>query len=225
MRHTTQLMVALDVDSLKEARRLVGLLYPRVRIFKVGIQLFTAAGPQIIESIHQRGAEVFLDLKFFDIPNTVGNAVSSAIRLKVRMLSLHISGGSEMLKRAVKSVKQAALLRWRVPLLIGVTELTSRGADPTNILNLAREGLSCGLDGVVCSAQEAALLRKRIKRRFLILTPGIRVGKVVGDDQKRSASIKEAVNSGSDYLILGRPIIRADDPRRVVQQIEEILCR
>jgi len=207
-----EVILALDVDTLKEAKSFVDKLYPKIKIFKVGSQLFTACGPKIIELIHKQGAEVFLDLKYLDIPNTVANAVAAATRLKVKMLTLHIAGGKEMIEAAVAAAKQVKL--------IGVTVLTSQNTKPAEVLKLAKRGLSSGLDGVVCSVQEAALLRSKIKKNFIIITPGIRTNHCICDDQKRTATVKEAQSAGSNFLVIGRPILKADNP---VTKTEEFL--
>jgi orotidine-5'-phosphate decarboxylase len=214
----TKIILALDVDTLDKAEYFVQKLYPRIKIFKVGIQLFTGCGPEIIEFINKKGAEVFLDLKFFDIPHTVANAVRQAARLKVKMFTLHILGGENMVKVAVKAAREeTGRLKLRRPWLIGVTVLTSKETNFSKVLRLTRMGLDCGLDGVVCSAGEAALLRKKIKKKFIIVTPGIRPDKISTDDQKRTATVKEAVNAGSDFLVIGRPILEADDPVTAVE--------
>ena len=208
-----QIILALDVDNLEGAMDFVDRLYPKIKIFKVGSYLFTAYGPRIIELIHKKGAEVFLDLKYFDIPNTVAQAVGAAVRHKVKMLTLHISGGKEMLEAAVVSAEAEAKKVSSVrPLLIGVTVLTSKAARPEDILALAKIGIDSGLDGIVCSANEAGLLRRKIKKDFLIITPGIRMNSSGADDQKRTTTVKQAVKAGSDFLVIGRPILKADDP-------------
>lgn len=215
---SAQIILALDVDTLGQAKSLVDKLYPQIKIFKVGSQLFTAYGPQIIQLLHKKGAEVFLDLKYLDIPNTVASAVAVAVKLKIKMLTLHISGGSEMLKAAVDSAKQQAkLLKVTRPLLIGVTVLTSQKSTAAKVLSLAKIGLAAGLDGVVCSAQEAAFLRRKIKKNFLMVTPGIRAEGSGTDDQKRTATVKTAVKSGSNFLVIGRPILKASNPKQQAQ--------
>ncbi|MEW6008261.1 MAG: orotidine-5'-phosphate decarboxylase [Candidatus Omnitrophota bacterium] len=216
----TKLTLALDVDSLKKAKYFVNRLYPKIKIFKVGLQLFTIAGPDIIKFIQKKGGQVFLDLKFFDIPNTVRNAVRQAVRLKVKMVTLHIQGEDEMLRAAVKAAKEESRrLNHRRPLLIGVTVLTSQKASSGRVLKLAKLALRCGLDGVVCSAKEARALRKNIKRNFLIFTPGIRPKGALSHDQERVASAGEAIEAGSDFLIIGRPILEAKDPVLALKQI------
>lgn len=215
-----QIILALDVDTFDRAKYFLNKLYPKIKIFKVGPQLFTGIGPKIIEVIRKKRADTFLDLKFFDIPNTVADAVRQAVRLGVRMLTLHITGGEEMLLAAVKAAKEESRrLGVKRPSLIGVTVLTSRKASQKKVLKLAKAGLACGLDGVVCSVQEAKLLRKKIRKRFLIVTPGIRPDRKVRDDQKRTAAIKEAFAAGSDFLVIGRPILKARDPQIALKEI------
>ncbi len=218
-----EIILALDVDSLQKAKYFVNKLYPKIKIFKVGVQLFTAFGPKIVEAINKKGAEVFLDLKFFDIPNTVANAVRQAVRLKVKMLTLHILGDEEMLCQAIAAAKdEARRLRIKRPLLIGVTVLTSKEANSSDVLTLAKIGLESGLDGVVCSVREAASLRKKINKKFVIVTPGIRPAGVSRNDQKRTATVAEAVRAGSDFLVIGRPILEAKDPVKVAEGLRAI---
>lgn len=215
-----EIVLALDVDNQRKAKYFVNKLYPKIKIFKVGAQLFTLAGPKIVEFINKKGAKVFLDLKYFDIPNTVANAVRACVRLKVRMLSLHILGDEEMLKLAVKAAKdEARLLKLKRPLLIGVTVLTSKETNFSDVLTLARMGLDCGLDGVVCSAQEVALLRQEVKKKFLIVTPGIRPSGMPSNDQRRTATVAEAIKAGSDFLVIGRPLLQAKDPLGALNEI------
>ncbi|MFA5144872.1 MAG: orotidine-5'-phosphate decarboxylase [Candidatus Omnitrophota bacterium] len=215
-----RVILALDVDTFDKAKYFVRKLYPKIKMFKVGIQLFTACGPKIIEFINRSGAEVFLDLKFFDIPNTVASAVRQAVRLKVKMLTLHILGDEEMLKLTVQASRdEARRFKLTRPLLIGVTVLTSKEAKSSDVLTLTRIGLDCGLDGVVCSAQEAALLREEIKKKFVIVTPGIRPAGSFSDDQKRTATVKEAMEAGSNFLVIGRPILKADIPLSAAKAI------
>ena len=221
-----QIILALDVDTLKEAKDFIDKLYPKIKLFKVGSQLFTAYGPKIIELLHKKGAEVFLDLKYLDIPNTVANAVAVATRFKVKMLTLHISGGQEMIKAAVAAAKrQAKTTKSKKPLLIGVTVLTSQKARPAEVLKLAQQGLVYGLDGVVCSVREAAFLRKKIKKNFIMVTPGIRTNNSLGDDQQRTATVKEALKSGSNFLVIGRPILKADYPFKKTEELLKDLSR
>jgi len=215
-----QAILALDVPTLKQALYFARKLYPRIKIFKIGMQLFTACGPRAVKSIRSLGAEVFLDLKFHDIPNTVAEAVRQAVRLRVKMLTVNISGGKEMLQAAAAAAKnEAGKTGVKPPLVIGVTILTSRPSTPEQVLRAARTGVGCGLDGVVCSAHEAAILRKNIPGKFVIVTPGIRPKNSKADDQKRTATFKEAVKSGSNYLVVGRPILKAADPLKALKEL------
>ncbi len=215
-----QIILALDVDTIEEAKRFVDSLYPKISIFKVGSHLFTAYGPKVIEMLHKKGANVFLDLKYFDIPNTVAKAVAVAVRQKVKMLTLHISGGKEMLEAAVASAnKQARISKVNRPLLIGVTVLTSEIVKAKEVLTLAKIGINSGLDGVVCSVNEAAILRSKIKSNFIIVTPGIRAYNSIKDDQKRVATVSQAVKAGSNFLVIGRPILKADNPLAKAQEL------
>ncbi|MFH1692041.1 MAG: orotidine-5'-phosphate decarboxylase [Candidatus Omnitrophota bacterium] len=213
----TELIVALDVPTLKEAKRLVDRLVSCVKIFKVGSQLFTAAGPEIIRYIHKKRGRVFLDLKFHDIPNTVREAVLSAARLKVFMLTVHAQGGFEMLKAAASAVCD---LKAR-PLIVAVTVLTSQ-ADKnakSKVLFLARTALAAGADGVVSSAQECAALRKMLGRKCVIVTPGIRPQGADAGDQKRVATPEMALCAGSSYIVVGRPIVQAKSPAQAAKGI------
>jgi len=220
MKSKAQIIVALDVDTLRKAERIINLLSLRVKFFKVGSQLFTGCGPEALRLVKKKKARVFLDLKFFDIPNTVANAVRQAVRLKVDMLSLHISAGEAVVKAAVEAAKsEARCLGVSRPKLLGITILTSSEASGNEVLRLAKIGLDCGLDGVVASAQEAGLLRQKIGKDFLIVTPGIRPQGTSPSDQKRVTTVKEAVSLGADFLVVGRPIIEAKDPLKVTEEI------
>ena len=215
-----KLILALDVDTLEQAKHLVDLLASDIKIFKVGIHLFTACGTSIIEYIRGKGAEVFLDLKFFDIPNTVASAMKQVVKLQVKMCTLHILGDEEMLKGAkIAAQEEAIRLDVARPLLIGVTVLTSKETTSDDVLILARLGIDSGLDGIVCSAREVAFLKKEINKKFIAVTPGIRPPRFASADQKRTATVEEAIANGSDFLVIGRPIIEAADPRAVVREI------
>jgi orotidine-5'-phosphate decarboxylase len=217
-----KIIIALDVATQEEARALMGLLAREVGAFKIGLQRYTADGPDLVRAAASFGP-VFLDLKLHDIPNTVAKAVESADRLGVRMLTLHLSGGGEMIRAAVAARKSKMLL-------LGVTVLTSSndgtleetGVSSTTadqVLRLARLGVANGIDGLVASPQEARMLRQEFGDRIKIVTPGIRpVGSETGD-QKRIASPREAVDAGADYLVIGRPITGAADPRAAVRSI------
>ncbi|MFA4989591.1 MAG: orotidine-5'-phosphate decarboxylase [Candidatus Omnitrophota bacterium] len=216
-----EIILALDVDSFSKAKRFVDKLYPKIKIFKVGLQLFSASGPKVIKMVHQKGGGVFLDLKLFDIPNTVAQSVREAVRQRVKMLTVHILGGAEMLKAAVEAAKsESGKLKVKKPLLLGVTILTSQKIHPSRVLRLAKIGINSGLDGVVCSVQEAGKLRSKIKRKFVIVTPGIRPRGVARNDQKRTATFGEAVQAGSNFLVIGRPLLEAQDPLSALQSLE-----
>jgi len=217
---TDKIILALDVDDFERAKYFVDLLYPEIKIFKVGIHLFIACGPEIVRYIEKKGAEVFLDLKFFDIPNTVAQAVRQAVRLKVKMLTMHILGDEEMIRAAIEAAKdEARLLKTKPPLLIGVTVLTSKETTSSDVLTLARLGIESGLDGVVCSAREVAFLKKEIKQDFIVVTPGIRPPKISSNDQRRIATVQEAIAAGSNYLVIGRPILEAKDPQEALKEL------
>jgi len=228
----TQLIVALDVDGFDKAKQLVDLLKEDVDFFKVGSQLFTASGPAIVNYIMSCGRHVFLDLKFHDIPNTVANAVASAVGLNagstddgggIFMLTVHISGGEAMLINAVESAaKHAERLKVMRPFIVGITVLTSQDK-VTNIdqivLDKAKVARRCGLDGVVASANEAGIIRQNMGEDFIIVTPGIRPSGAAADDQKRIATPKDAVANGSSFIVVGRPIVMADDPAAAARGI------
>jgi orotidine-5'-phosphate decarboxylase len=231
-----KLIFALDADNYKEALSWVELLSGHVGMFKVGKELFTAVGPKIIESIKKRDQKVFLDLKFHDIPNTVVRAAQAAVRLNVDMFNVHASGGSQMIKEAVSAAWTCAdKLGQERPILLAVTVLTSlNNADLMEIgfqkdtkelvVHLAKLAQTAGASGVVASAQDIALLRENFGDKFVIVTPGIRsAGATVKDDQKRTLSAYEAVKTGADYIVVGRPIRLAQNPletcRQIVQEI------
>jgi len=226
-----ELIVALDVPDLDSARRLLDRLCPVVRSFKVGSQLFTAAGPQAVREVHDRGGRVFLDLKFCDIPNTVEQAASAAARLGVWMFNVHACGGTEMMRRAAAGARRESA---RPPLVLGVTALTSAdlatlrevgvAEDPTSYaLRLADLARRAGLDGVVCSVHEVAAVKERCGREFLAVVPGVRPREVQDDDQARTGSLREAVRAGADYVVVGRPILLAPDPAAVARATVEVL--
>jgi len=220
-RQLSALIVALDVDTYKEAKKLVDELYPSVKIFKVGSQLFTGCGAKIVEYIRKKRAEVFLDLKYHDIPNTVASAVAQATRLKVFMLTVHAQGGVEMLKAAKDAAEEVSKdTRLRRPLIVAVTVLTSMKFDNVfgRVMDLALDAKSAGLDGVVSSVEEAGALRERFKD-FIIVTPGIRPLGSEAADQKRVATPKAALEAGSSFLVVGRPIVSAKSPKSAAKQI------
>jgi len=216
-------ILALDVKDLKTAGRFVEKLHPRINIFKIGPVLFTAYGPKAVELVLKKGAEVFLDLKFHDIPNTVANAVRQAARLKVKMLTLHTCGGAEMLERAAEAAKEeAAKLKIKKPILLGITVLTSDRSVKNTKLEVARRAKlakKAGLDGVVCSVHEAKAVRKACGKDFIIVTPGIRPKGVDAGDQKRVATAQDAIAAGADYIVVGRPILEAKNPLQAAKGI------
>jgi orotidine-5'-phosphate decarboxylase len=223
--------VALDVPSADKAIALVEQLSPVVGAFKIGSELFTAAGPEIVRRIHGMEAGVFLDLKFHDIPNTVAKAVASAVRLDVQMLTIHTSGGPSMMAAAVESARQtAAQFGKPAPLLLGVTVLTSLdgtelsavGLSPNvghQVERLARLAAASGLQGLVCSPLELAGLRPILPETMQLVTPGIRGPSDAAGDQKRTLSAPEAIAAGANWLVIGRPICGAPNPREAAEKI------
>ena len=221
-----RIIVALDYPEAAPALDLVVRLEPALCRLKVGKELFTAAGPQLVEQFMRRGFEVFLDLKFHDIPNTTAQACRAAAALGVWMMNVHALGGRRMMEAARNAVAQAA----RPPKLIAVTVLTSMvqedltelgmSATPADlVLRLATLARDSGLDGVVCSAQEAALLRRECGDKFCLVTPGIRPADAAADDQARVMTPRAALENGASYLVIGRPITRAADPLQALQEI------
>jgi len=231
-----QLILALDLETFEQARLLIDDLADSVEIFKVGSQMFTAYGPFITRYLQSKGKKVFLDLKFHDIPNTVASAVKSAVSLSLSpngdtgfaplfMLTVHTSGGKEMLEATVKAAdSQAKALNVPRPLIVGVTVLTSTAKDAnleSLVLERARLAKAAGLDGVVASVEETALIRRELGPDFLIVTPGIRPIDASLNDQKRVATPKAAIAQGSNFLVVGRPIIQASSPREAALKILE----
>ena len=230
------IILALDVPSAEQALPLARLLAPVLGAVKVGSELFTASGPEMVRQIRAMGLDVFLDLKFHDIPNTVAKAVGSASELDVQMLTIHTSGGVEMMRAAEKAAQDAAIkTRRAAPLVLGVTILTSLDSNaiaevgfPSNVGHqvgrLAKLAVSSGLRGLVCSPLEVVELRPVLPREIQLVTPGIRPADSASDDQKRTLTPKEAITAGADWLVIGRPIYGAKDPRRAAEQILESLA-
>lgn len=226
------MIVALDVETPDEARAIVDELRGDAAAFKIGLQLFTAAGPEFVREI-AAGNRVFLDLKFHDIPNTVAKAGVEAARLGVWMFNVHASGGSEMMRQTVQEV-QTACARENIPrpLIIGVTVLTSSDANTLGeigiersaadqVLNLTRLAAECGLNGVVASPLEVSSVRSAVEDPdFLIVTPGVRPESATKDDQKRVTTPSRAASEGADYIVIGRPILRSTDRLSALRQIQ-----
>ncbi len=223
-------MVALDVPDLDAARGLLDRLCPAVRSFKVGSQLFTAAGPEAVREVHRRGSRVFLDLKFHDIPSTVERAAEAAAGLGVWMFNVHACGGLEMMRRAAAAARRSA----NPPLVVAVTALTNADEhvlremgvrEPPSVyaLRLARLAREAGLDGVVCSVREVQGVKQACGQDFVTVVPGIRPQPVAGDDQVRTGDLQDAVGSGADYVVVGRPITAAPDPAAAARAALEAL--
>ena len=225
------IIVALDVPNADAALKLVEQLAPVSGGFKVGSELFTSAGPDIVRRIRGLGAPVFLDLKFHDIPNTVAKAVAAAVQLDVQMLTVHASGAMDMLKAAEQAAQESAReLGQSPPLVLGVTVLTSLdsaalsqiGLDPDvtlQVRRLADMANQAGLRGLVCSPREVAEVRQIVPASMQLVIPGIRAQTAAADDQKRTLSPREALALGANWLVIGRPICAAEDPRAATEKI------
>jgi orotidine-5'-phosphate decarboxylase len=218
-----KIIVALDVATAEEAVALVTKLRSQISHFKVGLQLYTAAGPGVVREIIKLGAKVFLDLKLHDIPNTVAGAVAAANNLGVDMLTIHLSGAESMIRAAIEAADRHLKI-------VGVTVLTSQTdeslkqtgvGDPMDqqVVRLARLAMKCGVEALVASPREAAILRAEFADRVKIITPGIRPSGAATGDQKRITSPRDAIAAGADYLVIGRPIVADPDPRAALQKI------
>jgi orotidine-5'-phosphate decarboxylase len=233
-----RLIVALDVTEREKALELVEMLHDCCGMFKIGLEPFCIFGPTFVEEIQDRGGKVFLDLKFHDIPRTVAQAGRAAARLGVEMFNVHIAGGSEMMKAVVEAVREETAGKKQAKIL-GVTVLTSLGADELTrdlgidrspleqVIFWAQEARECGLSGVVASPKEISAIREHCGRDFLIVTPGIRPAGFESGDQKRVSTPGDAVRSGVDYIVVGRPILQVQDPRQaaldIVREMEEAI--
>jgi orotidine-5'-phosphate decarboxylase len=230
-----RLVVALDVDGRERALSLVDELRPFVGMFKIGSQLFTACGPDLVREIVRQDAKVFLDLKYHDIPNTVENAVVAAMRLGVSICNVHALGGLEMMRRVGETCERVALSEGLTrPIILAVTVLTSHDQSTLGelgideqlnalVARLARLTADAGLDGVVASAHEIGIVRQAVPGQFVILTPGLRPVWAVSQDQKRVMTPQEAMRAGADYLVIGRPILDHPSPSEAAKRILEAL--
>lgn len=225
------ILVALDLPAPEQALDLVRQLAPVVGGFKVGSELFTAAGPEVVRRIRALGASVFLDLKFHDIPNTVARAVAAGVQLDVQMLTVHTGGGRDMLQAAEHAARQTATrLNRQPPLVLGVTVLTSLdgralrevGQDDNvgrQVERLALLAKECGLRGLVCSPLELVALRQVVGDSLVLVTPGIREADSATDDQRRTLTARQAIEAGAHWLVIGRPICGAPQPRAAAERI------
>ncbi len=229
-----KIIVALDVPTEREAKEIIAELRDDVGAFKIGLQLFTSAGASFIKEIVDDGIKIFLDVKFHDIPNTVAKASIEVAKLGIWMFNIHALGGTEMMRRTALEVREFCEKESiEPPKIIGVTVLTSLDENglkqagiekgiKKQVVNLAKLSAECGLDGVVASPQELKTIRENIEKEdFLVVTPGIRPSFATNDDQKRVTTPAEALREGSDYLVIGRPITKADNKIKAVRQIIE----
>ena len=230
MNSKDRLIVALDVAGATQARQIVQAIGDAATTYKIGKQLFTAEGPQVVRDLVASGRKVFLDLKYHDIPNTVAGAVRSAAELGVSMLTVHASGGSKMLRAAVEAASQSSTKA--KPMVLAVTVLTSlsdadlqelgiAGNVLSHVLRLGALARAAGCGGVVASAQEARELRKELGEGFAIVTPGVRPAGAAAGDQARVVTPKDAIAAGATYLVVGRPTLEAPDPAKAAQQIAD----
>lgn len=230
MKKKTELIVALDTESLEDAENIVKRLSAKVKFFKIGSQLFSASGPEAVKMVKAKGAEVFLDLKFHDIPNTVAQAALSAIRIGVSMFNVHALGGEAMLSSLMQAISKEIKQLKSKPIVLGVTVLTSMDRQQLNgigilrsvkneVIHLAKLCKRCGLDGVVCSGKEIKLLRRVLGDDFILVVPGIRPETAEADDQKRIVTPAEASLWGADYIVVGRPITKSSDPLKAAENI------
>ena len=232
-----RVIVALDVNSIEEVRGLVEKIGSNVSTFKIGMRLFTKYGPGLVKELIAKGYDVFLDLKYHDIPNTVETACAEAAELGVKMLTIHASGGREMCRAAVKGAKEGAKrIGKQPPVVLAVTVLTSiteshlielgiKKSVEEHVIELAKMAISEGVGGIVCSALEVKKLKAEIKAEFVSVVPGIRLPETTLGDQKRVAGPDTAIKDGADYLVIGRPVYAANDPVRALMDIYSLTNR
>ncbi|MEI6079507.1 MAG: orotidine-5'-phosphate decarboxylase [bacterium] len=231
----TRVIVALDVNNIQEVRDLVEKVGHNLKTFKVGMRLFTKYGPSLVKELKDKGYDIFLDLKYHDIPNTVETACKEAAELGVSMLTIHACGGKEMCKAAVKGATEGASKSGnKMPVILAVTVLTSmnetslkevgvNAAVDTQVLNLASMAINEGVSGIVCSPLEVKKLKTEIKSSFVAVTPGIRLPEGNTNDQKRVAGPDTAISDGADYLVIGRPVYGAPDPVKALNEIYALM--
>lgn len=221
----TEIILALDSDSLDDAMRILDLTREHVKNYKVGSILFTHYGTESVRRVKEGGGNIFLDLKFHDIPNTVRGAVRGAARMGVRLLTVHTPGGVEMMKAAQEGAREGAAESGRdKPLVIGVTVLTSiarEGGVQDLVLSRAGDAVKAGIDGVVCSAHELPVIKGEYGDNLVTVVPGIRLADQSGDDQARVATPRQAARDGADFLVIGRSVTRSNDPVSTLKRIEE----
>lgn len=232
-----RVIVALDVNGIEEVRSLVSRIGNNVKTFKVGMRLFTKCGPSLIQELKGKGYNIFLDLKYHDIPNTVETACGEAAKMGIDMLTIHSCGGREMCKAAVNGANEgAAKAGVKAPIVLGVTVLTSMDIDTLKevgvknsvekqVLNLAKMAVSEGVGGIVCSALEVKKLKTKIKDKFVAVIPGIRLPEGNINDQRRVAGPDIAIRDGADYLVIGRPVYAAQDPVKALNDIYELTAK
>ncbi|MCM8787491.1 MAG: orotidine-5'-phosphate decarboxylase [Candidatus Omnitrophica bacterium] len=220
-----RLIVALDLDDKRKIRSLVKSLQPEGFKFKVGLISFTKFGPSLVKELINQNIDVFLDLKLFDIPNTMCKTARIITQMGCWAFTVHIKAGKQALEAIREEVEKVAKDKnIKKPLILGVTELTSKRISSLKVLKLAKIALNSGLDGVICSAKDLKLLKAKIKNKnFLFVTPAIRLEKIKSDDQKRTATLKEAKKQGADYMVIGRPILEAKNIDLVLKKIRSEL--
>jgi orotidine-5'-phosphate decarboxylase len=224
------IICAIDHADVATAKHLIHLIQDHIGAVKLGLEFFTRNGPKGVQEISATQLPVFLDLKFHDIPNTVAESVKAAVNLDIFMLTIHTQGGPAMMKAAVEAAKhQAEMMEKMPPLVMGVTILTSLGAEgdeqaiTDQVLRLSELAKSCGLDGIVCSPLEIAAVRHKLGDDFKLVVPGIRSHADDKHDQKRTLSAAEAIALGADFLVIGRPITKATDPKIAAMNIESMI--